>query len=44
MLAPQKLGPGKSGGDDNTKRPMKEMLRRRLLYYSEGVQLRLKNR
>ena len=34
----------KIGRGDNTKRPMKEMPRRRLLSHSEGAQLRLENR
>jgi hypothetical protein len=37
----QMFGLGNSGGDDNTKRPMKEMPHRPLLSYSEGMQLRL---
>ena len=40
----QRLGLGKSGGDDNTKRPMKEMPHRQLLSHSEGAQLWLENR
>jgi hypothetical protein len=43
-LAPQKLGPGKSGGNDNAKRPMKEMPCRRLPSHSERARLRLENR
>jgi len=43
-LAPQKFRLRKSGGDDNTRRLMKEMSRRQLLSHSEGEQLRLENR